>query len=262
MSRQVPKVPTQQVPKLAIAVVTTGLVAVAAVEGLLVLRAIAGGWYGPAGLDFDTYMVYTRSWLDGSGFYPPNQLNGTYVVEDAVGNVYPPILLYLTVPFASGLPAALWWAIPGAIVLVTLRTARPAWWAWPLLAFVMCYPRTWTVLALGNPAMWSIAFGGAGVLWGWPAIGAAFKLTFAPLVLVGAKHASWKWGALAGAAASVPFGAMWLEYATALANAHSVRGLGYIVGEWPIALALVAVVASGRARRQSEGSLAEEVRLK
>ena len=225
--------------------VTIILSAIAVVVGALVLRAVIGGWHGPIGQDLDTYLGFTRSWLDGRGFYLPVQLAGSYVVEDVVGNVYPPVLLYLTVPFALGVPAVLWWAIPATLVTAALWRLQPAWWAWPVLALVFCYPRTWTLLVAGNPAMWSIAFAVAGVAWGWPAVGAALKLTFAPLALIGIRQRSWWIAAGASLVAALPFGAMWVEYVTVLVNGVSSRGFGYIAGEWPIALGLVAVAASG-----------------
>ena len=45
---------------------------------------------------------------------------------------------------------------------------------------------------------------------------------------------------------ALPFGAMWLDYVTAVGNARNDSGLDYLLGEWPIAAALVVVL---RARR-------------
>lgn len=230
--------------------VTAVLLAIAAIEVVLVARAVQGGWYGPFAVDFDLYTDYARSWLRGDGFYLPIQLQGTYVVEDTWANVYPPVLLYLVVPFTL-LPAVLWWAVPLGIIGITLYRVKPAWWAYPLLAFVLCYPRVWTILVTGNPAMWSIAFAVAGVAFGWPAVGAALKITFAPLALIGINRRSW-WAASGfGILLCIPFGSMWLDYLTVMLNAESSRGFGYIAGEWPIALGLVAVAASGHAGKQS-----------
>ena len=192
------------------------------------------------------YLGFTRQWLDTGSWYLPEQLAGPYVVEDLGGNVYPPTLLYLTVPFALGVPYALWWAIPIGIGAIALYRARPARWGWLLVALLACYPRTWIVVFLGNPAIWSIAFALAGVVWGWPAVGAALKLTFAPLALVGAGSRGW-WIAVAlGLAACIPFGSLWLDYVTVLGNTESSRGLAYVLGEWPIAIALIVAAWSGR----------------
>jgi hypothetical protein len=223
-------------------------VAIAAVEALLVARAIGLGWHGPIGQDLELYLGFTRNWLDGQGWYLPQQLVGSYVVEDINGNVYPPVLLYLLVPFALGAPLILWWVIPIGLIVLTLYRVRPAWWAWPVLAFAFCYPRTWTVLAIGNPSIWALAFAVAGAAWGWPAIGAALKLTLGPLALIGVNRRSWWVAAGLALFGALPFGATWIDYLTVVANTSSARGFGYVVGEWPIALALVAVVLSGRTK--------------
>ena len=240
------------------AALTVALLAIAAVEVILVARAVQGGWYGPFAVDFDLYTGYAQSWLRGEGFYLPVQLAGPYVVEDVSANVYPPVLLYLAVPFTV-LPALLWWVVPIGIVTATIWRVRPAWWAWPLLAFILVYPRTWTILVTGNPAMWSIAFGVAGIVWGWPAIGAALKLTFLPLAFLGANRRSWWIALVIALVACIPFGSLWLEYVIVLGNAVSSRGFGYIAGEWPIALGLVAIVASGRATPHSMATSPDRV---
>ena len=62
------------------------------------------------GIDADIYFDAAESWLADGTWYLPRQLAGPYGIE--YGDVlYPPILLYLLVPFRI-LPFALWWAIP------------------------------------------------------------------------------------------------------------------------------------------------------
>lgn len=224
------------------------LLAIAAGEAVLVARAVIGGWHGPIGQDFDLYVGFARSWLDGRGWYLPEQLSGSYVVEDIDGNVYPPVLLYLVIPFALGLPAFFWWVLPLGLIAQALRRLQPAWWAWPVLAFVFCYPRTWTVLVVGNPSLWAIAFAVAGIAWTWPAVGSALKLTLAPLALIGVTRPSWWIAAGFALVAALPFGRLWIDYATVIGNTTASRGIEYVMGEWPIALALVAVALSGRSR--------------
>lgn len=235
--------------RFAAGVSTALLLLAAAAEVELVTRAIREGITTAVGIDVNQYLEHTRRWLAGGPLYLPAQLAGPYVVEDVTGNVYPPSLLYLTAPFALGLPMPLWYATPMAITALAIWRARPAWWAAPILALVLAYHRTWTLLLLGNPGMWAIAFAVAGVTWGWPAIGAALKLTFAPLALLGVRRRSW-WIALAVAlAAALPFGSLWWDYATVILNTRSSRGPEYLLGEWPIALGLVLVAWSGARRR-------------
>lgn len=227
-----------------------GLAAVGVVEAVLVANAVAGGWYGGVGSDLDPYLVFTRTWLASGNFYQPAQLAGPYSVEALTANVYPPTLLYLTVPFAVGLPVVLWWVLPLGLIAAAIRACRPAWWGLPGIGFALACPRVWTILVAGNPAMWAIAFGLAGVAWGWPGPFAAVKTTFAPLALVGLGHRVWWRGVVIALALCVPFGAMWVDYAHVLLNARSDRGLVYVLGEWPVALGLLWAAASGPLSRR------------
>jgi hypothetical protein len=77
------------------------------------------------GMDFGIYVDRTRDWLAGDGFYLPYQLAGPYDVtaSSPPPSLYPPPLLLSTVPFALGLPAVLWWAIPIGVMAWSLRSA-------------------------------------------------------------------------------------------------------------------------------------------
>ena len=190
------------------------------------------------GLDVHQYLDRTRSWLAGDGFYLARQLAGPYVIETGDA-LYPPPSVLLFAPFALGAPLILWWAIPLGVIAAALWRMRPPLWTWPVLASILVYPRTWTVLVLGNPSMWAIAAGVAGMAWGLPAVGALLKPVFVPLALIGIRRRSW-WIALGVIlAVSLPFGAMWPEYVTVLRNAVNTRGLEYTLGELPIGLAFL-----------------------
>lgn len=212
----------------------------------MVRKAVVGDVLGQ---DLNAYLGFTRAWLAGDGFYQASQLGGPYVVEDLFANTYPPTLLYLTVPFALGLPIVLWWLVPIAITGAAVWRAKPAWWAWPLLALILAYPRTWSILVLGNPSLWALAAVSAGAVWHWPAVGGALKTTLLPFAVIGIGARSWWVATGIAAVLAVPFGAMWPEYVTSLANATSTRGLEYTLGEWPVAIALVVALASPRISR-------------
>jgi len=200
------------------------------------------------GMDVHQYLDRTRAWLAGDGFYLARQLAGPYTIETGDA-MYPPPSVLLFAPFVLGAPIVLWWAIPLAAIAVALRRLRPPLWTWPVLAAILVYPRTWTVLVLGNPSMWAIAAGVAGMVWGWPAVGALLKPVFAPFALLGVRRRSW-WVALGVVfAVALPFGAMWGDYAAALLNAQNPRGLEYTLGELPIGL--VFLVAGWAGRRQA-----------
>ena len=51
---------------------------------------------------------------------------------------------------------------------------------------------------------------------------------------------------------SVPFGAMWLDYWTALVNAQNPRGLEYTLGEWPLMIAPLAAWLGEQTRGRAE----------
>jgi len=255
--------PVRTRPRLStVAIVAlTGLLLVfALLEALFVLPAAAQRPDVTIGLDVRPYLDRTRDWLDGIGFYLPRQLTGEPYVIESGDALYPPPILYLLVPFAVGLPLFLWWVVPIAVTVLALVRARPVLWAMPILAAVGCYPRTWTILVLGNPAMWAIAAAVAGVAWGWPGVGALLKPTLAPFALVGARRRSWWIALVVGVAVSVPFGGLWLDFVTAIVNAHNTRGLEYPLGEWPIAAALVVVAMSGSLSRGGAGSLTRRFR--
>jgi hypothetical protein len=211
------------------------LLVFAALEAFFVLSAALSRPFGVTlGMDYAIYHERATSWLAGSGFYQPYQLAGPY----EVGVVSPPPALYPP-PMASLalLPPILWWGIPLAVIAWNLR--RAPWWAWPILALVLVYPRTWIVLVYGNPSMWALA----ALTTAWRPL-ALIKPTLAPFALT----RDWRpW--VAAICLAIPFGAMWLDYATAIRNASNGYGLDYLLGEWPIALALMtASSARWRAR--------------
>jgi hypothetical protein len=230
----------ERVRRVAALAITSVLLVFAAIEAAIVLPpALTTGIDVTWGMDFRAYMEHTQRWLAGEGFYLPAQLAGPYIVEDVTGAVYPPVLLYLLLPFVGGLPWALWWMVPLAVVAAAVVARRPSAWQLVALALILVYPRTWTVVVLGNPAMWAFAALAAGMVWKWPAVGVMLKVTFAPLALVGIRHRSW-WYALAVAVLlALPFGLMWLDYVSVLLNTQTSRGIEYTLGEWPIALLLL-----------------------
>jgi hypothetical protein len=227
--------------RYALLVLTGVMLAFAALDAAIVLP-VSFTYHGgvAVGMDFGIYMDRTHDWLAGDGFYRSRQLTGQpYEIQNG-DSFYPPSLLYLLVPFALGLPAILWWVIPLTVIAVALVRIRPPLWTWPIMAFVLLLPRTAPVLVLGNPSMWVIAAAFAGVAWGWPAVMVLLKLTLSPVALIGIRRRSW-WVALGVLVlVSLPFGAMWLDYATVLLNADNSRGVDYTLGEWPLMLAPLA----------------------
>jgi hypothetical protein len=250
------------------ATLPVGKVAAYALTGLLLVFAmveiaiIAGSLTQPditVGFDLRMYLERTQDWLTGGDFYRPRQLAGAYEVTHG-DSLYPPVLLYLTVPMTV-LPWAVWWLVPLAVIGAAVAHSRPSPWQWVALAAILVYPRTWTILLYGNPAMWALAALAAGMVWRWPSAFVLLKVTFAPFALVGIRDRRWWYAAAAMALFAMPLGGLWLQFPGVLLNAQTNRGIEYTLGEWPIALLLVVSLAgvpagwssSQRGRRTSGG---------
>jgi hypothetical protein len=192
----------------------------------------------PIAVDFNLYVSLAQGFVRGESFYPSWQLSGPYPIRMGA-SLYPPTLLYLMVPFII-LPAVLWWAIPLSLIAYVVWHHRPAPWAWPLLALMVAWPRTQEIVVFGNPSMWAAAAVAAGTVWAWPAVLAAVKPTLAPFALIGLRRRS-GWIALGVlVVVSLPFGAMWLDYAKVLTD---LRGVGWIYSAWDAPILLIGVVA-------------------
>jgi hypothetical protein len=234
----------------------TGVILVFAALDATVVLPISLSYHGgvAVGMDYGIYMDRTRDWLAGDGFYRSRQLTGLpYDIQNG-DSLYPPTLLYLLVPFALGLPAILWWRIPFVIIAAALVRIRPPMWTWPVIAFVSLLPRAAPILVLGNPSIWIIAAAFAGVAWGWPSVLVLLKPTLAPFALLRVRRRSWWIGLGVLAIVSLPFGAMWLDYASALLNAQNARGLDYTLCEWPLMIAPPAAWAGNDRSTQATGA--------
>src|SRR4249919_2944324 len=76
----------------------------------------------PFGVDFRLYQDATARWLASGQFYEPYQLAGPYPIS-AGDILYPPVALWLFVPFAvdggpvlDAIQAVVWWALPLGVV--------------------------------------------------------------------------------------------------------------------------------------------------
>ena len=203
----------------------------------LVMPAVA---HGNVGIDLTVYLDRARDWMHGGSFYRDRQLTGAgYPVEHGDA-FYPPVMLYLLVPFTV-LPAILWWIIPGAIAVIALRRLRPNRWGWLLIAASLAYYRTWIQHSTGNPSIWIYALLLAGLAWRWPSALIVLKPTIAPAARIGARDPRW-WITIAVIAIlAIPFGALWFDFARAISGAQQseLYGWQYLLGEWPIVICLI-----------------------
>ncbi len=206
----------------------------------------------PFGVDFVLYRDVAARWFAGGPYFEPYQLAGPYEIR--AGDVlYPPVGLWLFVPFAV-LPAALawplWWALPIGATAWSMWRLRPRPEVWPLIALCIAWPttplKTWT----GNPVMWSVAALALGTLYYWPSVFVLLKPSLGAFALFGVRRRTW-WIALASfVALSVPFGSLWVDWVATLTNS---RGGGLLYSALEIPMLLIPLVAWwGRTRREAE----------
>jgi hypothetical protein len=201
-------------------------VAVIIASTCVTLRAIVTDWpkiIAFWGADHGFYVGVARRWLDTGQFYLSHQLTGPYEAMTAVDTLYPPIALYLFLPFVW-LPAFLWWAIPLLVVGWHVIDTRPTLWGWALLSVMMWWPRTEAIVVFGNTALWLAAFVALGLRCGWPVLAVMAKPTFAPFALIGIRRRSWWLGAMLVGGLSIASFPMWLDFIAAIRNN---------VGPWP-----------------------------
>lgn len=216
------------------------LLAVAAWEAVQLWRII--GAQEAIGVDPVFYRDMGQRWLDTGTFYTERQLSGPYETTTLVDNLYPPIALYLFVPFVF-LPLILWWVIPLAIVGYVVFQLRPVPWSWPILALILALPKTISSTIYGNSDLWVAAAVAGGVLWSWPAILALLKPSLAFFALIGINRVSWWFMAAILVVLSLPLLPLWLEYPTVIVNSTST--VIYSIGNLPfMALPLMAWLAS------------------
>jgi len=196
----------------------------------------------PFGVDFALYRDVAARWLAGGPYFEPYQVAGPY--EIAAGDVlYPPVALYLFVPFAV-LPAAaawvLWWAVPIGATVWAVRWLRPRPEVWPLLAFCVAWPTTLLKTWTGNPVIWAVAALALGTRFAWPSVFVLLKTSLFPFALFGANRRSW-WVALAALVAiSLPFGALWVDWVASIVNS---RGGGVLYSALEIPMLLIPLIA-------------------
>jgi hypothetical protein len=209
-------------------------------EVLVRLPTYGAVWIGH---DYQLYMDATREWLAGGPFYEPYQLAGAYTIH-ATQILYPPVALWLFVPFTV-LPAVLWWWVPVIIVTAVVWQQRPSPWQWVAILALLTLPvdkaTSWAVefVGNGNPGIWVAAIVALATRWPFFGSWALLKPSLAPFALVGVQRRAWWAGAAVLALLSLPFGAMWLDYGRVLLNA---QGGGLLYSLPNVTLCLVPLV--------------------
>lgn len=209
-------------PTIAMAIAIGILVGILA-SSVLLIDEIQQQW----GEDYRFFMTATRRWLDSGEFYLLHQTAGPYEAQSAVDVLYPPVVLWLFVPFTM-LPAALWWAIPIGILTWHVWASRPAWWTWPVIAALCWVPRDQSIVIWGNTAMWIAAFVALGLRFPAASPLVLLKPTFVPLAFIGIRSRAWWFGLGAVASASIGLLPLWFDYVRAVQNN---------IGSWPPGIA-------------------------
>ena len=219
-------------------------VAFAVAWTVLYLASIGPSWSelqpSPFGFDFSHYLASTREWLAAGSPYSAASLAGPVPLrESTMPFLHPPTALPFFAAFLV-LPAFLWWAIPCAILLSALWYWRPGGIGWFLVVACIGYPRTIEIVIVGNSDLWVVALVVLGLRLSWPAAAVlALKPSSAIFSLVGIRHRSW-WVAIPAIAVyAVPFGYLWIEWATVVRNVAA--GAGYLLHSMPLlALPIIA----------------------
>jgi hypothetical protein len=226
-----------------------GLAALMLTVGLVVAINRYGAFaaLGYVGVDHAIHNVFALRWWETGSMYLPAQIAGRFdpqlLTDDmtALPSMYPPTAVLLFVPFAV-LPDVMWWVVPLGTIGYVIARWRPAPWAWPLLAAVIAYPATSSIVIVGNTAMWMVAGVCAALEWGWAGPLLLLKPSLAPLALIGIGRRTWWVALVVLVLVSVPFAGQWLAYAAVVGNAQT--NLGYSLGTAPVfALPLVAWMA-------------------
>lgn len=211
--------------------IMVGFAAAAAIAAELLVGFGQLGWSRYLGDDYRIYMDAATRWLSGGSYFLPRQVGGPY--ELAMGDVmYPPVALWLFVPFTF-LPPIVWWAIPIGITAAALWRLRPPPWVIAITLVVFVYPKYLAFVFDGNPGLYLIAALTAASAWGTPASLALFKPSLFPLALVGIWTRAWWYGCAALALLSLPVLQLTLTWVRVAFDAQP-GGLTYSLIDLPV----------------------------
>ncbi len=233
--------------------------------GALATYQVYWGWTiglrAYAGWDFGHYVDAARRWLETGSPYLGSEISGQFRFSDLTF-IHPPIALYLFAPFVV-LPAVLFWAIPIVGTAAVIALWRPAPWTWPLMAFLLNWPRFIGSVVVGNSDLWVVFFIALGLRFGWPVLLLAIKPSIAPFALIdiaalirvdAVPVRRWREIALAAillVLAALPFGTLWFAWLSVIRN--SPADPLYSIGAVPwLIVPAIAWFGRRRGRRRSD----------
>jgi hypothetical protein len=199
-------------------------------------------------VDYQYYVGVARRWLDTGVYYTDRQLAGPYEQTTLVDNLYPPIALYLFVPFLV-LPGFLWWVVPLGVMAYVVWWCRPQPWGLAVIAMLLLFPKSPNLVIYGNSDMWIGAAIAAGVRWGWPSVLVTIKPSLAFFGVIGIRTRAWWIAAGVLVLLSLPLVGLWLQYPTATGNSSA--RIWYSFADLPFHLIPIAawLFSSRRGRR-------------
>ena len=196
-------------------------------------------------VDYNGYMAATQRWLDTGTPYNAWEVAGPFDYGPHTF-LHPPVAVLFFLPFLY-LPPILWWVLPIALVIWSFNVWRPVWWSWPVMAAMVAVASPAAALTTGNTNIWVCAGVAFGLLYGWPAVLIFLKPSLFPLAFIGSWSKWWWIGVVILLLASVPFGALWFDWARVLLNSPGT--LLYSANDIPwILVPIVAWYAATRPR--------------
>jgi len=185
--------------------------------------------------------------LHGGSFYESWELTQP-IYPGTWADLYPPTTVWLLFVPMSFLPAIVWWLVPLSVTVGIVLYHRPSLWGWAIIAVcALIWPHTWTVVQLGNPAMWMTMFVALGTIWRWPAAFVMLKPTvLVAFSLIGIRSRWWWVACLGMGLVSLAMIPAWLDYVTVLRNLSGFDLL-YAGSHVPVCAIPVIAWLSGRA---------------
>jgi hypothetical protein len=218
------------------------------------LRFGAFDSHGYLAVDYRLFLALGQRWAATGSTYDTFQLAGPYAHDAGVGtsllpSLYPPLAgpVFWLLNF---MPAVLWWAVPIAVIGITVARAKP--WTWPLMSAVACLPQFPSLFIVGGSSMWVAAGICLAGRLGWPALAVAIKPTLLPFAILGIRHRAFWIGAAFLGVVSLLMLPEWFRYATVVQNMRG-PGIVYSLGDAPMLVVLA--LAAWSADHQSPGSL-------
>jgi hypothetical protein len=200
--------------------------------------------------DLVGYTDGARRFLETGSPYTPEQVAGPYLLGPQTF-IHPPAALPLFLPFLV-LPWVLWWLVPIALTVAAIVHLQPAAWTWPVMALLLCWPRSTGAILVGNSDIWVTAFVATGAIAGWPLALLIIKPIFAPLGLIGARRRSTWLGAAIVVGLSLLALPLWLQWVQVIQNAD--MPAAYSLLALPLPLVPVVAWLGRRAGRRAEAA--------